>query len=212
MATVIGLGRLAQRRAGSAWESGEPGSANALVEHSRDAILIIDDANRIRFASPSARALFGPVPVDARVFLDFVEPSERGVADSLLRAVREAETGRTGPVHADLTMTSTDGRVSRNELICRDLRSDASIGGLVITLRDVTRQRRLEHELTRSVFRDRLTDLPNQASFRDSLSRVMAADTKMAAVVVENGLPQPRARGDQRFAAAMAHGALVENK
>jgi diguanylate cyclase (GGDEF)-like protein/PAS domain S-box-containing protein len=184
VATLIGLGEFAHRRTASARLSGETGSANALIEQARDAILVVDDANRIRFASASARALFGTASLHSQAFLDFVEPSERGVAESLLQAVRQAETGRTGPVHADLTMASADGRVSRNELICRDLRSDASIGGLVITLRDVTRQRRLEHELTRSLFRDRLTDLPNQASFRDSLSRVMAADTKRAAVVV----------------------------
>jgi diguanylate cyclase (GGDEF)-like protein/PAS domain S-box-containing protein len=182
-----------------------------LVEHTTDAIIILDDADRIRYASSSARALFGTAMLDGRRFLDFVEASERGVIESLLHAVRHAGAGHTGSVHADLTMTSTDGRVSRDELICRDRRSDPSIGGLVITLRDVTGQRRLEHELTRSVFRDGLTGLPNQASFRDALSRVMAADAAPAAVVVldvdrfravNEGLG--RATGD-RVLTAIAH-------
>jgi diguanylate cyclase (GGDEF)-like protein/PAS domain S-box-containing protein len=180
-----------------------------LAEHATDAILILDDENHIRYASSSARALFGTGMLDGRGLLDFVTPSERDVAESLLRGVRHAAgAGRSGAVHADLTMTSAHGQVSRNELICRDLRSDTSIGGLVITLRDVTGQRRLEQELTRSVFRDRLTELPNQASFRDALSRVIAGGTGPAAVavldidrfrIVNEGLG--RATGDRVLAA-----------
>jgi diguanylate cyclase (GGDEF)-like protein/PAS domain S-box-containing protein len=178
------LALLARHRTGPADEPGERGTVGALVEHATDAILIVDDADRIRYASSSARALFGTAMLAGRGFLDFVESSEREVAESLLHAVRHADAGRADSVHADLTMTSTDGRVSRNELICRDLRSNPSIGGLVMTLRDVTGQRRLEHELTRSVFRDGLTGLPNQASFRGALNRVLAADAGPAAVVV----------------------------
>ena len=184
MAAMAGVGLLARRPKEPADEPGDRGTLSALVEHATDAILIVDDADRIRYASSSARALFGTAMLAGRGFLDFVAPGERDVVESLMHAVRHGDAGRNGSVHADLTMTSTDGRVSRNELICRDLRSDSSIGGLVITLHDVTGQRRLERELTRSVFRDGLTGLPNQASFRDALNRVMAAGAGPAAVVV----------------------------
>jgi diguanylate cyclase (GGDEF)-like protein/PAS domain S-box-containing protein len=211
IATLARVGWLAHRQTARAPEPVELGSVSALAEQATDAIIILDDADRIRYASNSARMLFGTGMLDGLGFLDFVEAGERGVAESLLRGVRLADTGRTGAVHADLTMTATHGRVSHNELICRDLRSDATIGGLVITLRDVTGQRRLEQELTRSIFRDRLTDLPNQASFHDALSRAIAGSARPVAVAVldlnrfraiNEGLG--RATGD-RVLAAIGH-------
>lgn len=84
-----------------------------------------------------------------RNVLDFVEPRERHTARFLMRHVRDARGD--GTAHADITIRDTGGDLAHTELVCRDLRADASVGGLVLTLRDVTSQRRIEAELTRQV-------------------------------------------------------------
>ena len=50
---------------------------------------------------------------------------------------------------------------------CSDLRGDSTVGGLVLTLRDVTEQRQLEEELKHRAFHDALTGLPNRLLFQD---------------------------------------------
>jgi diguanylate cyclase (GGDEF)-like protein/PAS domain S-box-containing protein len=150
------------------------------VDQTRDVILVIDDDGRIRFASRSARQVLGTALLRDRDVIDFVDPVERDTARRMLRHVRESDTG--GTAHADLTIRSADGRTLRAEIACRDLRTDDSVGGLVLTLRDVTEQRRPEAELTRHVYWDPLTNLPNRESFRDAVVRALA--TSMGSVSV----------------------------
>src|SRR5262249_38667386 len=80
-ATGVGLGELAHRHPASMVDDH---STSALVEQATDAILVVDDANRVRFASPSARVLFGTAMLHDRNFLDFVDPDERGLAEHFL--------------------------------------------------------------------------------------------------------------------------------
>ena len=57
---------------------------------------------------------------------------------------------------------------------CSDLRDDPAVGGMVLTLRDVTAQRELEHELRYQVFHDPLTGLPNRYLFRERAEQATA--------------------------------------
>jgi diguanylate cyclase (GGDEF)-like protein len=57
-----------------------------------------------------------------------------------------------------------------------DLRRDATVGGLVLTLRDVTEQHMLEEELKYRAFHDALTGLPNRSLFaREAAGALEAA-------------------------------------
>ena len=163
-------------------DRGESGRFTSLVEQTTDVILVVDNEDRIRFASPSARQLFGTSLLLERNVLDFVEPRERRTARYLMRHVRDARGD--GTAHADITIRDTNGHPARTELVCRDLRTDVSIRGLVLTLRDVTSQRRIEAELTRQVYSDRLTGLASRASFQDALSRAVAANTGTVGVLL----------------------------
>ena len=71
-------------------------------------ILVVDDEDRIRFASSSARELFGTALLQERNFLDFVEPGERDIARSLMRHVRDARGD--DPVHADAAIRDALGK------------------------------------------------------------------------------------------------------
>jgi diguanylate cyclase (GGDEF)-like protein len=77
-----------------------------------------------------------------------------------------------------------NGHRAQVEATCRDLRSDDSVGGIVVTLRDVTGQRRLERELTEQASRDALTGLPNRLWFADRVSRSLVARVGVTGVLV----------------------------
>jgi diguanylate cyclase (GGDEF)-like protein len=57
------------------------------------------------------------------------------------------------------------------------------VRGVVVTLRDVTEQRRLEQELTRWAFHDPLTGLPNRRFFDDRVAHAIATDRGITGVV-----------------------------
>ncbi len=166
-----------------------------LVQNSTDVILIVDDDNRIRYASPSAGSVFGTIALTGVELPGLVAQGDRDAAERLLTRARagvpgtlasEASTPREvtaasrltsdGMVVADVVgdgdwMVTSDGAgPARVEVSCRDLRADPSIDGLVLTLRNVTKQRLLESELEQRAFHDPLTGLGNRLPFSERLT------------------------------------------
>jgi diguanylate cyclase (GGDEF)-like protein/PAS domain S-box-containing protein len=195
-ASLVGLQESAQILAGQAALAGESLAANAenarreseayfrtLVLNAADVIVILDDDDRIRYASPSATALFGPTLVRDVPLTDLVEPDERPAAAALLAAVRAGEPGES---LVDWTMSRGTDQVNV-EVSCRDLRGERTVGGVVVTLRDVTERRRLERELLNRAYFDPLTGLPNRSLFADRVERANATAAEvgtMAAVLI----------------------------
>ena len=71
----------------------------------------------------------------------------------------------------DRQITRRDGVSVQVQVRSSDLRDDPTVGGLVLTLRDVTEQRQLEEELKHQAFHDALTGLPNRLLFQDRISQ-----------------------------------------
>jgi diguanylate cyclase (GGDEF)-like protein/PAS domain S-box-containing protein len=142
-----------------------------LVLHTPDMIMIVDDDNRIRYASPSAAPVFGTEALVGVSLAELVEPSDRLVAVQLLDLVRSGGY-RTGAV--DWRLPCVDGSLMHVEVACRDLRHDRTVRGLVVTLRDVTERRRLERELTLRLFQDSLTGLANRVLFQERVRQAVA--------------------------------------
>ena len=67
-----------------------------LVHDTSDVILIVDDAGRIRYATPSAQSIFGDVPVDGEYLWDLVQPDER---EEIARALAEMRTAAAARRH-----------------------------------------------------------------------------------------------------------------
>jgi diguanylate cyclase (GGDEF)-like protein/PAS domain S-box-containing protein len=157
-----------------------------LVHDTSDVILIVDDSGRVRYATPSARGIFGEVPVDGEYLWDLVRPDERA---EIARALAEMRSGRSGDsedsgdVDEDWRITARDGSYVEVEVRCSDLRHEPTVGGLVLTLRDVTEQRQLERELKYRAFHDSLTGLPNRMLFQERVVRAMARARRTGAVV-----------------------------
>jgi diguanylate cyclase (GGDEF)-like protein len=164
-----------------------------LVQDTTDVVLIIGDDRRVRYATPSAADLFGIVTVEGKLLTDLVAPSARADVDRVLDLTlllgASTEPASTGPASTEpastrpastfpgylLHIEMRDGRMAVLEIRWSDLRHDATVGGLVFTLRDVTEQHELQEELKHRAFHDTLTGLPNRALFTKETSAAMAA-------------------------------------
>ncbi|MGW6472246.1 aminotransferase class I/II-fold pyridoxal phosphate-dependent enzyme [Streptomyces nigra] len=140
-----------------------------LVRNASDVILILEDDDVIRYASPSAASVFGSSDLVGRVLPDLVDPRDRQRAARQLAAVREIGPRAT---HDHWWVRHPDGRCEV-EVRCSDFRDERTVAGLVVTLRDVTEQRRLEHELTERAFHDSLTGLPNRTLLLERIERAL---------------------------------------
>ncbi len=152
-----------------------------LVQNSADVILILDDDDRVRYASPSADEVFGPVPIAGVRLPMLIGERDRVRAEKLLGQVRRGGIDVAGrehlagsAAHDDWVVRGGGADPARVEVSCRDLRADATIAGLVVTLRNVTKQRLLEYELVQQALHDPLTKLSNRVPFSKRLEAAVA--------------------------------------
>jgi diguanylate cyclase (GGDEF)-like protein/PAS domain S-box-containing protein len=150
-----------------------------LIQNTSDLILIVDDEDRIRYASPSAGQILGADPVGVELPA-IIHPSDRVRLTDVLAAVR----GGGGPQQGlDFRAVGRRRTEVMLEMHCRDLRTDSTVAGLVVTLRDVTERRQLERELTHQAFHDSLTGLANRVLFADRLGHALARGARDGSVV-----------------------------
>jgi len=118
----------------------------ALVRHTSDVILIVDEGFRIRFASPSVEALWATNPdqiLGTRV-ADLVEPAQRAEVHRVL-SDRVAHPGQSIAVR--WRVTAPDGGARLVEAVITSLLHAPSVNGVVLTLRDLTERAHLEEQL-----------------------------------------------------------------
>ncbi|WP_109031201.1 aminotransferase class I/II-fold pyridoxal phosphate-dependent enzyme [Streptomyces rubrogriseus] len=149
-----------------------------LVRNASDVILIVDDDDRVRYSSPSAESVFGTVDLVGSPLPRLLDARDRSRASEELRAVRDSGARNTRG-HWRVG-GETDG--VEVEVRCSDFRDEPTVAGLVVTLRDVTEQRRLEHELTQRAFHDPLTGLPNRTLLLERVERALLRGRREAAL------------------------------
>ena len=137
----------------------------ALLEEHTDIVVVLGEDGVIRYATPSAASLFGSGPIVGARLSDLVgEDARRDVAEEV-----DDMLSRPIPHPPDLEgIWQIAGRDGRNLSVAvrgSDLRGTPAVGGLVLTLRDVTAQRNRENELQRRVSYDRRTGLLNAEEF-----------------------------------------------
>ena len=93
-----------------------------LVQNAPDVILIVDDDDRIRYASPSAARCSARARRWGGAPSDLVVGTRRRRAGAPLRVGRGGETG-----NPQLPILRTDGKRVEVEVVCRDLRDDPTV-------------------------------------------------------------------------------------
>ncbi len=143
----------------------------ALVRNSRDAVVVCDLDGTVSFVTPSIHAVLGvePAQVVGSRCTELVEQADRGV---FLRSLGTLHPGEDQSL--SIRMRHADGRTLNVEGTITNLLGDPAVGGLVLTIRDVTSRVRLETQLTHQAFHDSLTQLANRQLFSDRLSHALA--------------------------------------
>ncbi len=130
--------------------------AGALVQHSSDVITVVDADLVIRYESPSVRQVLGyePAALLGTRLIDLIDGGDRAQAEPHLAGI-VANPG-AGPV-VRWRIRRADGSLVDVEAVCNNLLRDARIGGIVVTVRDISERIALEEGLTRQV--DQLREL-----------------------------------------------------
>jgi diguanylate cyclase (GGDEF)-like protein/PAS domain S-box-containing protein len=145
----------------------------AMVEHSSDVVLLVDERGVIRYASPGLSSTLGHRASDwvGRSMIDLVSASDRDAARAELeRAVR---LGHNGMVKFEASLVRVDGASRRVEATVANLLGGDAVDGMVATFRDVTEQRDLERQLSHRAYHDELTGLANRALFLDRMDHAL---------------------------------------
>ena len=144
-----------------------------LVRNAADVIMIVSPEGTIRFAGPSARSLLG-----AANLLDAPVEDVFGAANGQIvraRLARGREAAEDPPPEYWTVEPAPDRRLEL-EVRFADLRADPTVGGLVLTIRDVTEEHRLKRELEHLAFHDALTGLGNGLQFAALVEAGLAED------------------------------------
>ncbi|GAA3210649.1 PAS domain-containing protein [Dactylosporangium siamense] len=146
---ALALARIALTEAASRRDSDD--YLRAVAEHTNDVVLVLDDDERIRYTSPSVTDLLGIWPTPFATLREIVSPDDRDQVDATLGV---ALTGGRDGTRDTWSLRRPDGTRVLVEVRFRDLRDDRLVRGMVITMRDVTEQRRHELELLRRHWED----------------------------------------------------------
>jgi diguanylate cyclase (GGDEF)-like protein/PAS domain S-box-containing protein len=144
-----------------------------LVRHSSDAVLIVGQDGRIRYQTPSVVRVLGylTVDLDGAAIQRIVHPDEQhhvqGFLDQLVHA--PTESVRT----LEVQLLRADDSIIHAEVIGLNLLDDPDVGGVVLTIRDVSGRRTLEDQLRHQAFHDPLTGLSNRALFADRVEHAL---------------------------------------
>jgi PAS domain S-box-containing protein len=112
-----------------------------LIEGGADAFYVIDAAGTVIYRSPTAKQLTGwdDEEVVGRSITDFVAPEHVPLA----RNVMAATVRNPGEAsYVELCLLRKDGTVLEAEATGRNLIGDPDIGGIVVTVRDITERKR----------------------------------------------------------------------
>ena len=145
----------------------------SLVERSSDVVVLVDADGRISYTSPALKYVLGYEnddwvgrQVDS---LDVRASSELRVG--LWMDVRQLRPESS--ITLEVSALHADGERRTMELSAVNLMQNVAVCGIVVTLRDVTANRTLEHQLSYRADHDALTGLANRANFLKHLGEAL---------------------------------------
>jgi PAS domain S-box-containing protein len=125
---------------------GRRGRYQTLIEQTTDAIVVIGPDGEIQYASMAAESVLGYEPADlvGRNGLSVVHPDDRErIRDVFLHGVANPDE----TMAEEYRVRRADGTVRWVEARARNFLQDPAIGGIVVSVRDVTARKEREREL-----------------------------------------------------------------
>ncbi len=159
----------------------------SLVQNSSDVIAVVSADLVIDYASPSAANVLGYAPeaLIERDLQSLFDDDDWENVSSFLAGVAPDEPARS----TEACLQAGDGGRRDVEIVASNLLDDSAVGGIVLTVRDVTERMALERELRFQAFHDSLTRLANRALFADrvghALSRAGRRDGSIAVLFID---------------------------
>jgi diguanylate cyclase (GGDEF)-like protein/PAS domain S-box-containing protein len=156
----------------------------AMVEHSSDVVMLVDESGHIKYASPGLSGTLGHRAADwtGRPLIDLIAEEDRATAAEEFEQL--FELGPDGTVRFESSLVRVDGQRRRMEATFANLLGGDAVDGIVVTFRDVTEQRDLERKLSHRAFHDELTGLANRALFLDRMDHALRVQRSDADPVV----------------------------
>jgi PAS domain S-box-containing protein len=121
----------------------------ALIDHSWDLTVVLDDAGTVDYVSPSVERLLGfpPAEFEGRNAFDAVHEDDR---ETLREEFEQTRTDASYVARFEFRILDADGDVRAFEAIARNLLDNASVEGVVVNSWDVTDRKRRERDLRRT--------------------------------------------------------------
>lgn len=152
----------------------------ALAGSSSDAVVVIDASGRVVEDSPNLERLVGsPSRPDADDPFDWVAPEDRA---DVLASLEQALVNPGAAITSEVRYRR-EGRTIWLSTRAVNLLHDPDVGGIVVTLQDITERKGLEEDLARQAFEDSLTGLANRALLRDRLHQAIRRAARNDSVV-----------------------------
>ncbi len=143
----------------------------SVIQNLSDVITILDSEYKINYASPSAKNLLGLEKVDIlqRRLNDFCHPEDQIKLGKFLLEIND----KNELLSVEWRIRRADNEWYYVESVGTDLLADPSVGGIVITTRNINERKMLESKLTHQAFHDSLTDLANRVLFRNRVEHAL---------------------------------------
>jgi hypothetical protein len=155
----------------------------ALVEKSRDGILLVDERTGIRYAAPALRTILGydPAEVAGRPALDFVHPDDLSLARAKLADCLR-RPGEDVPV--TFRAIAADGSVRVIEANGVNRLDDPSVRALVVNYRDVTERQEAARALAgqNALLEGLFASVPDILVYKDREGRFLGANPAFEAL------------------------------